>query len=143
MELPETPKLTVDAVVYFRGRIVIIERKFPPLGLAVIGGFVDVGESCEQAAIREVKEETGLDVWIRGLIGVFSDPERDERGHLVSVAYLAEADDRGRIVPQDEEIKSVKAYSESELLGELGYQLVIDHRRILLAGIALKEQIQW
>jgi 8-oxo-dGTP diphosphatase len=67
--------------------VVLIERANPPLGWALPGGFVDYGESCEQAAGREMKEETGLDVVLTGLLGVYSDPERDPRQHTMSVVY--------------------------------------------------------
>jgi len=99
----ETPKLAVDLVIIkertrrYLGcyidddtEIVVIERHFEPKGHALPGGFVDVGESTEAAAIREAMEETNLKVEICGLIGVFSEPSRDPRRHVVSVAYLAE-----------------------------------------------------
>lgn len=89
--LPVTPLLTVDALIIYEGKIVLIRRKNPPFkGLyALPGGFVEVGETVEQAAIREAKEETGLDIRLIKLLGVYSDPSRDPRGHTVSVCYLA------------------------------------------------------
>lgn len=90
--LPETPKLTVDAIIHVFNKIVLIKRKFPPLGYAFPGGFVDIGETCEQAVRREAKEETGLTCKIQSLLGVYSDPNRDKkRGHIVSVAYILTA----------------------------------------------------
>jgi 8-oxo-dGTP diphosphatase len=141
--LPTTPKLVVDGIVYYRNGILIIERKHPPLGLALIGGFVDVGETCEQAVVREVKEETGVDAYVRELVGVYSEPDRDERGHLVTVAYLLEADNTNEIVPQDSEVKNVSVFTEGEILGELGYKLICDHRRIFLNALWKKENMQW
>ena len=93
----ETPKLAVDILLCRRypglgnavGEFVAIERKYPPLGFALPGGFVDVGESVEAAAIREAKEELSMDIALVGLIGVFSDPARDPRQHVVSCAFLA------------------------------------------------------
>lgn len=80
--------------------IVLIERKYPPSGWALPGGFVDVGERLEMAAIREAKEETSLDVQLDKLLGCYSDPARDSRGHTVSAVYLASA--RGEPRAQDD-----------------------------------------
>ena len=84
---PRNPTPTVDIIIYAPGRgIVLVERKNPPLGWALPGGFVEYGESCEAAAVREAKEETGLDVVLTGLVGVYSDPARDPRGHTMASA---------------------------------------------------------
>ena len=91
---PETPLLTVDVIIQMNdhpGRIVLIERRHEPLGWALPGGFVDVGETIEQAAVREAFEETGLAVTLTALLGVYSDPARDPRGHTCSVVFLGEA----------------------------------------------------
>ncbi len=89
---PQTPLLAVDVLVHLPGQgIVLIERRNPPLGWALPGGFVDLGESCETAARREMREETGLDVELTALFGVYSDPARDPRGHTVSAVYTAQA----------------------------------------------------
>ena len=69
----------------------LIERRYPPLGWALPGGFVDVGETLEQAAVREALEETCVDVKLTRLLGCYSDPGRDPRGHTVSAVYLATA----------------------------------------------------
>jgi len=91
---PRNPLPTVDVVIYAAGRgIVLVERKNPPSGWALPGGFVDYGETCEAAAVREAREETGLDVALTGLLGVYSDPARDPRGHTMSVVYTAQAAD--------------------------------------------------
>lgn len=82
----------VDIVIYEAGRgIVLIERKNPPYGWALPGGFIDYGESAETAAIREAKEETGVDVSLLGLVGVYSAPDRDPRQHTLSITYAAKA----------------------------------------------------
>lgn len=93
---PKTPYLTTDAIieVYIENKfegIVIIQRKNPPLGLALPGGFVDRGESVENACKREMREETNLDIKITSLLGVYSDPSRDPRFHTASVVFIAKA----------------------------------------------------
>jgi len=94
MPKPITPLITVDAVILLNNKrdIILIRRKNPPFQgqLALPGGFVDVGETVENACIRETQEETNLNVNISKLIGVFSDPKRDPRGHTVTIAYLCE-----------------------------------------------------
>ena len=87
---PRTPLLTVDGVVVENGAVLLIRRRNPPFAgrYALPGGFVDVGETVEAAVVREVREETGLDTTIERLLGVYSDPARDPRGHTVSVTYL-------------------------------------------------------
>jgi 8-oxo-dGTP diphosphatase len=95
MSRPVTPLLTVDIVIEMCDRpgrpIVLIERKYPPPGWALPGGFVDVGERLEAAALREAWEETSLRVELATLLGCYSDPERDARGHTVSAVYVATA----------------------------------------------------
>ena len=88
---PQTPSLTVDTVILFKNRLVLVKRKNSPYKgkFALPGGFVEIGESTEIAAAREAFEETGLSIEIIKLIGVYSDPDRDPRGHIVSVSYLA------------------------------------------------------
>ncbi|AKB80494.1 ADP-ribose pyrophosphatase [Methanosarcina horonobensis HB-1 = JCM 15518] len=89
-----TPSLTVDTVILFKNKLVLVRRKNPPFEgkFALPGGFVEIGESTEEAASREAFEETGLSVEIIKLIGVYSDPERDPRRHTVSVCYLAKGE---------------------------------------------------
>ncbi len=94
MAAPITPRLTVDIIIELVDRpgrpIVLIERGSPPYGFAFPGGFVDVGERIEAAALREAQEETGLSVELKCLLGLYSDPRRDARGHTVSAVYVAE-----------------------------------------------------
>lgn len=93
---PQTPLLTVDVIIEMGEPdvpgVILIERKYPPSGWALPGGFVDVGESVTAAARREAAEETGLEVELAALLGCYSDPRRDPRGHTASVVYVA----RGR-----------------------------------------------
>ena len=95
MPRPTTPIIAADIIIELLdqpGRpIVLIERKNPPHGWAIPGGFVDVGETLEHAAMREAEEETGLKVRLKALLGNYSDPVRDPRGHTVTAVYVAEA----------------------------------------------------
>jgi 8-oxo-dGTP diphosphatase len=86
----KSPKLTVDGVVLSDGKIILIKRKNDPFKgkWALPGGFVEYGEKVEDAVIREIYEETGLKTSIIKIFGVYSDPNRDPRGHTVSIVYL-------------------------------------------------------
>ncbi len=87
------PTPTVDAIIELEdGHIVLIQRANPPHGVAFPGGFVDEGESLEDACIREAHEETGLHVHLVALLGVYSHPDRDPRQHTVSTTFVARAD---------------------------------------------------
>lgn len=92
MPAPKTPVLATDCVVFDRrGRVLLIRRGRPPFKgqYALPGGFVEIGETVETACRRELKEETGMTVRALKLVGVYSDPKRDPRGHCCSVAFLA------------------------------------------------------
>jgi 8-oxo-dGTP diphosphatase len=95
MPRPETPGLAADIIIelidYPERPIVLIERAFPPYGWAIPGGFVDIGERIEIAAVREAKEEVCLDVRLIALLGLYSDPARDPRGHTVTACYVAQS----------------------------------------------------
>ena len=128
---PRQPRLTVDVIIELSGeRLVLVRRKYPPLGWALPGGFVDVGETVEEAARREALEETSLAVELIRQFHVYSDPARDPRGHTVSVVFLGRAEGLPRGADDAEE---AKAFVKSEL----PEPLVFDHARILsdyLAG---------
>jgi 8-oxo-dGTP diphosphatase len=104
MARPRTPEVAADIVIELTDRpgrpIVVIERANAPLGHALPGGFVDIGETVENGAVREAREETGLDVTLAGLLGVYSDPKRDPRGHTIAIVYVATA--RGEPVAGDD-----------------------------------------
>ncbi|MDQ7038501.1 MAG: NUDIX hydrolase [Aquificota bacterium] len=126
-----TPYLAVDVIVRlwegerFKG-IVLVERKNPPVGLAIPGGFVEVGESVEEAAVREIEEETGLRVRIRRLLGVYSDPKRDPRFHVVSVVFVGDAEGTPKA---GSDAKEVRVFRLEDIPLD---RLVFDHRRIIL-----------
>lgn len=86
-----TPFLTIDVIILYEGGVVLIKRSNSPYKgcYALPGGFVEVGETVEEAAIREAHEETGLNIQLVRLVGVYSRPDRDPRGHTVSICFLA------------------------------------------------------
>jgi len=119
------PYLTVDIIIAMPDGIVVIERSNPPYGLALPGGFVDYGESVEDAARREAKEETNLDLLDLRQLGVFSNPERDPRFHTVSVVFTS----RGQGTAQSgDDAKALQIIPASELLN---YDYAFDHKKIL------------
>ncbi|MEW6036875.1 MAG: NUDIX hydrolase [Pseudomonadota bacterium] len=128
MPRPETPALAADAIIELIDRpgrpIVLIERRFPPLGWAIPGGFVDVGETVERAAIREALEETSLTVSLRALLGLYSDPARDPRGHTVTAVYVAEATGDPQAA---DDAKTCRIVSPDDLPSPL----VFDHAKVL------------
>ena len=81
----------MDIIIEAMGGIILIERKNKPIGWALPGGFVDYGESLEQAAVREALEETGLHVTLNRQLKTYSDPDRDPRHHTISTVFLATA----------------------------------------------------
>ena len=91
MENKDRPRLAADIIIQYKEGIVIIERKYKPEGFAIPGGFVEYGETVEQAAIREAKEETNLDIKLVRQFHTYSDPKRDPRHHTVSVVFIASA----------------------------------------------------
>lgn len=132
----KTPYLTVDGIIKlydkkenFRG-IVLIERLNRPFGMALPGGFVDIGETVEDAVIREMKEETSLDVTIESLLGVYSDPKRDERFHTVSLVYVCKS--YGEPLAKDD-AKEVFVYTKDEIPLD---KLVFDHKKIIIDFLA-------
>ena len=128
MALPTTPLIAVDIIIELIDQpqrpIVLIERKNPPYGWAIPGGFVDVGETLEQAAVREAKEETCLDVTLKTLLGNYSDPSRDQRFHTVSAVYIAEGIGRPEAA---DDAANLQLFS----LQNLPAALAFDHHKIL------------
>ena len=128
MPKPITPLIAADIIIElidFPGRpIVLIERAFPPYGWAIPGGFVDVGEMVEQSAMREAKEEVCLNVRLINLLGIYSDPARDTRGHTVTAVYVAEATGTPKAA---DDAKNCDLFS----LNELPELLAFDHAQVL------------
>jgi ADP-ribose pyrophosphatase YjhB (NUDIX family) len=124
-DILKNPLLTVDIIIEVGGEgIVLIDRKNPPHGWALPGGFVDYGESLETAAVREAKEETSLDVQLVEQFHTYSDPKRDPRHHTVSTVFIATA--AGTPHGADD-AKVARVFRESDLPSSI----VFDHPRIL------------
>lgn len=127
------PLLTVDAVINtIDGKIILIKRKNPPYkgSWALPGGFVEYGETVEEAVIREVKEETGVKIEIQDLLGVYSDPARDPRGHMVTVCFMAIKTEGG--LKADTDATEVECFTVNDAMG---MNLAFDHNRILKDAI--------
>jgi 8-oxo-dGTP diphosphatase len=118
--------LTVDAIIPYKGKIVLIKRKNEPYKdyYALPGGIVEYGESVESALRRETKEETGLDVEPYKLVGVYSQPDRDPRGHFVSVCFIA--------LPKGGELKASSDAKEVALFDlDSIPKLAFDHNKMI------------
>ncbi len=130
---PRTPEVTVDAIIESGGgEIVLVERRFPPEGWALPGGFVDPGESLYQAVVREVLEETGLAIEVLSLFHVYSRPWRDPRGDTVSAVYHCRTD--GTPVGGDD-AASARFFPPDRL----PLRIAFDHRKIIADFLRWKE----
>jgi ADP-ribose pyrophosphatase YjhB (NUDIX family) len=118
------PIPTVDIIIENNGGILLIKRKNPPEGWALPGGFVDYGESLESAAVREAKEETGLDVELTRQFHTYSNPKRDPRHHTITTVFIAKA--AGKAVAGDD-AKEVGMFGRDAL----PEQIAFDHRNII------------
>lgn len=118
------PLPTVDIVIVIAGGIVLIKRKNPPYGWALPGGFVDYGESLEQAAVREAKEETCLDIELVSQLGAYSEPTRDPRHHTITVVFEAWAE--GKPWAADDAIE-IGIFNQENL----PHPLAFDHAKII------------
>lgn len=129
MKKHKCPIPTVDIIIEIKRKngqegIILIKRKNPPHGWALPGGFVDIGESLEEAAVREAKEETSLDIKLKSQFHTYSDPKRDPRKHTISTVYVAAA--QGRPIAQDD-AQDIGIFTEEEI----NFPLAFDHQKIL------------
>jgi len=129
MKIYKNPVPTVDIIIEMEIKdgkkgIVLIKRKNPPYGWALPGGFVDYGESLEEAAVREAKEETSLNVQLLYQLHTYSDPERDPRQHTISTVYVAKA--KGKPKAGDD-AQQIGIFTQEEI----NFPLAFDHRQIL------------
>jgi len=121
---PGNPLPTVDLIIEYNKGIILIKRRNPPEGWALPGGFVDCGESLEDAAVREAKEETGLDVDLLRQFHTYSAPDRDPRHHTITTVYIARAE--GKAVAGDD-AKEIGVFGKDMLPGQIAF----DHREII------------
>lgn len=129
-----TPSLAVDVLILLPDKsFILVRRSNPPFKgyWALPGGFVEYGETVEQAAIREAEEETGIKVELIRLIGVYSDPNRDPRGHVVSIAFLAK--------PLKLNLKSSDEVEEIGFFRDVPDKIAFDHAKIIKDGLKLIE----
>jgi len=120
----KSPRITVDVIIELAGGVVLIERKNPPHGWALPGGFVDYGESLEEAAAREALEETGLTVELLRQFHTYSAPGRDPRGHTISTVFTARAQGTPKAA---DDARDAGVYTEDSLPDVIAF----DHREIL------------
>ena len=120
----KNPVPTVDTIIRYLGGIILIQRRNPPEGWALPGGFVDYGETLEAAAVREAKEETGLDIKLIRQFHTYSDPSRDPRQHTISTVFIAEASGEAKAGDDAAEL-------ETFLRNRLPDNIVFDHKQIL------------
>ena len=126
------PLVTVDIIIEINDGIVMIERKNPPLGWALPGGFVDYGEPLEATAIREAKEETSLDVKLDAQFHTYSDPDRDPRHHSITTVFIA----KGTGTPKaEDDAKNIGVFTEQALPDPI----VFDHEKIIADYIQYKK----
>jgi len=121
----KSPRVTTDVIIELGDRgIVLVKRKKPPLGWALPGGFVNYGESLEDAANREAKEETSLDVTLTRQLHTYSSPDRDPRGHTITTVFAATASGTPRASSDAQEIEVFKR-------SEIPKNMAFDHKKIL------------
>jgi 8-oxo-dGTP diphosphatase len=133
--LPPSPLPTVDLLIALPDqRLVLVRRKFPPLGWALPGGFAEVGETLGEAARREALEETGLQVELLEQLFTYSDPRRDPRRHTISTVFLARANGEPR---GGDDAAEAKGFALDALPAPLCFdhnRIVVDYRRFLASG---------
>ncbi|MDD3984908.1 MAG: NUDIX hydrolase [Methanobacterium sp.] len=135
----KNPLLTVDIVIIHNKSVILIKRKNPPYkgSWALPGGFVEYGETVESAAIRETKEETGLNIILEDIIGIYSDPKRDPRGHIIFICFLGKKIS-GKLIA-DTDAVDVKYFSINKIST---INLAFDHKKILEDAFKLLNYIK-
>ena len=124
-EWQDHPYPTVDVIIEMDcGGIILIKRKNPPFGWALPGGFVDYGESLEEAAVREALEETSLHITLKDQLHTYSDPKRDKRKHTITTVYLAKAKGKPKAADDAEDIGVFTSDT-------LPHPLAFDHEQIV------------
>src|SRR6202051_3674055 len=134
MPRPVCPPIAADVIAEIGTRIVLIERRNFPFGWAIPGGFVEVGEKVEDAAVRELREETSLEVDLRALLGVYSRPDRDPRGQTITVVYVGRA--RGT-PPAREDAQAIELFVPDQPPAPLAFdhaEILQDYLRFLRTG---------
>ena len=134
MAKPVCPLIAADMIAEIGDKIVLIERKNYPPGWAIPGGFVELNESVETAAVREAKEETSLDVEIRAMLGVYSRPGRDPRGSTVSVVYIGRARGTPKAADDAKEIELIDPRKPPSPLAFDHAEILADYVRFLETG---------
>jgi len=126
VEVYKNPIPTVDIIIEIESKgIVLIKRKNPPYGWALPGGFVDYGESLEEAAVREAKEETDLDLELIEQFHTYSDPQRDTRKHTITTVFIAKA--KGNPIACDDAVE-IGIFTKNDI----PHPLAFDHENILM-----------
>ena len=134
---PEQPWIAADSVVFDEtGGVLLIRRKNPPFqgAFALPGGFVELGETTEAAALRELEEETGIEGWSPRLIGVYSDPGRDPRHHVIGIAYL--------VLARSYDVRAGDDAADAEFVTNWQRErLAFDHHRIICDALLIKARL--
>jgi len=134
MPRPICTPIAADVIAEIGSSIVLIERRNFPFGWALPGGFVDVGERVEDAAVRELREETTLEVELRALLGVYSRPDRDPRGHTVTMVYVGRAHGEPRAA---DDAKGIGLFAPAEPPAPLAFdhaEILADYLRFIRTG---------
>ena len=134
MPRPQCPPVAADVIIEIDNQIVLIERRNFPFGWAIPGGFVDFGETVEQAAVREAREETSLQVELRTLLGVYSRPDRDPRGQTVTLVYIGRASGEPKAA---DDARNVGLYDPNTPPSPLAFdhaEILSDYRHFIRTG---------
>jgi len=131
------PRVTIDAIIMENKKILLVQRGHPPFvdSWALPGGHIELGEIVEDAVLREIKEETNLNVKIDKLFNVYSEPDRDPRGHYITIVYVCSMKNKNQKVLGGDDAKVAKFFEIEELKN---LKIAFDHREIINDYMALK-----